>query len=165
MCCYLYRKRSNTNNLMRKLKSKVEICKLPSMTPVFLPRYREARKLHHSPCWRPSQGIPRKGQALSRVTPWIAPGLPHAQAGLRLSHLWQSLSRTAPRRLHYQAFGRNAAVLVPYGTRWRPHHKRGWCGLARLQAPPMYNNGSRKHRVIRGMQTSLNIRPKPRASA
>ena len=30
---------------MWKLKSKVEICKLPSMTPIFLPRYREARKL------------------------------------------------------------------------------------------------------------------------
>jgi hypothetical protein len=41
---------------MRKLKSKVEICKLPSTTPVFLPRYREARKLPPSPCWSPSQG-------------------------------------------------------------------------------------------------------------
>ena len=41
---------------MRKLKSKVEICKLPSTTLVFLPRYREARKLFPSPCWSPSQG-------------------------------------------------------------------------------------------------------------
>ena len=41
---------------MRKLKSKVEICKLPSMTPVFLPRYREARKLPPCPRWSPSQG-------------------------------------------------------------------------------------------------------------
>ena len=68
---------------MRKLKSKVEICKLPSMTPVFLPRDREARKLPSSPHWSPSQGIPRKGQAPGRVTPWIASGLPHAQVGLR----------------------------------------------------------------------------------
>ena len=68
---------------MRKLKSKVEICKLPSMTLVFLPRYREARKLPPSPRWSPSQGIPRKGQAPGQVTPWIAPGLPHAQVGLR----------------------------------------------------------------------------------
>ena len=30
---------------MRKLKSKVEICKLPSTTLVFLPRYQEARTL------------------------------------------------------------------------------------------------------------------------
>ena len=71
----------------------------------------------------------------------------------------------APRRLHYQASGQNAAGLVPSGTQWRPHHKRGWCDLARLQAPPMYNNGACKHRVERGMQTSLNTRPKPRASA
>ena len=68
---------------MWKLKSKVEICKLPSTTLVFLPRYREAHKLLPSPRWSPSQGIPRKGQALGRVTPWIAPGLSHAQVGLR----------------------------------------------------------------------------------
>ena len=68
---------------MQKLKSKIEICKLPSMTPVFLPRYREALKLPPSPCWSPLQGIPRKGQAPGRVTPWIAPGFPHAQVGHR----------------------------------------------------------------------------------
>ena len=68
---------------MRKLKSKVEICKLPSTTSVFLPRYREASKLSSSPRWSPSQRITRKGQALGRVTPWIASGLPHAQVGLR----------------------------------------------------------------------------------
>ena len=71
----------------------------------------------------------------------------------------------APRRLYYQASGRNATGLVPSGTRWRPHQKRGWCDLARLQGPPMYNNGARKNRVVRGMQTSLNTRPTPRASA
>ena len=150
---------------MRKLKSKVEICKLPSMTPVFLPRYREAHKLPPSPRWSPSQEIPRKGQAPDRITPWIAPGLIHAQVGLRLSHSWQSLSRTALRRLHYQAFDQNATGLVPFGTRWRPHHKYDWCDLARLQAPPLYNNGACKHRVVRGMQTLVNTRPKPRASA
>ena len=68
---------------MWKLKSKIEICKLPSTTPVFLPRYREARKLPPSPRWSPSQGISRKGQAPGRVTPWIASGLPHTQVGLR----------------------------------------------------------------------------------
>ena len=41
---------------MWKIKSKVEICKLPSTTPVFLLRYREARKLPPSPRWSPSQG-------------------------------------------------------------------------------------------------------------
>ena len=130
---------------MLKLKSKIEICKLPSTTPIFLPRYREARKLPPSPRWSSSQGIPRKGQAPCRVTPWIALGLPHEQAGLRLSHSWQSLSWTAPHRLHYQASGRNTVGLIPFGIRWRPHDKRGWCALARLQAPPMYNNGACKH--------------------
>ena len=148
---------------MRKLKSKVEICKLPSTTLVFLPRYREARKLSPSPRWSPSQGIPRKGQAPGRVTPWIASGLP-TRKWISDVHFGKPLP-DAPRRLHYQASGRNAAGLVPSGTRWRPHHNRGWCDLARLQAPPMYNNGACKHRVVRGMQTSLNTRPKPRVSA
>ena len=119
---------------MRKLKSKVKICKLPSMTQVFLPRYREARKLPPSPRWSLSQGIPRKGQAPYRVTPWIASGLPQCKW---VSDMPSSKHLPdAPRRLHYQASGRNAAVLVPSGTWWRPHHKRGWCGLARLQMPP-----------------------------
>ena len=76
---------------MRKLKSKVEICKLPSMTLVFLQRYREARKLPYSPRWSPSQGIPHKGQAPGRVNPWIAPGLPHAQVGL-----WCAFQQASP---------------------------------------------------------------------
>ena len=143
---------------MRKL-SKVEICKLSSTTLVFLPRYREARKLPSSPCWSPSQGpSSRSGNSMDSLGPSpCASGSPVC--------LLASLSRTVPRRLHYQASGRTAAGLVPFGTRWWPHHKRSWCDLARLQAPPIYNNGACKHRVIRGVQTSLNTRPKPRASA
>ena len=80
---------------MWKLKSKVEICKLLLMTPVFLLRYREALKLSVSPRWSPSQRIPRKGQAPGRVTPWIAPGLPHAQVGLRCAFR-QASSRPFP---------------------------------------------------------------------
>ena len=74
---------------MQKLKSKVEICKLSSMTLVCLLRYRDARKLTPSPRWSPSQGIPRKGQAPGRVTLWIAPDLPHVQVGLRCA-FWQA---------------------------------------------------------------------------
>ena len=134
---------------MRKIKSKVEICKLPSITLVFLPRYREARKLPPNPRWSPSQG---PSSQLSNTVDSPGPS-PHASRSPVC--LLASLSQTTPRRLHYQASGRNAAGLVPSGTRWRPHHKCGWCDLARLQAPPMYNNGARKHRVERGMQTSL----------
>ena len=144
---------------MHNLKSKVEICKLLSTTLVFLPRYREARKLSPNPRWSPSQGSSSwSGNSVD------SPG-PSPRASGSPVCLPASLSRTAPRRLHYQAFGRTAAGLVPFGTRWRPHHKGGWCDLAKLQAPPMYNNGARKHRVIRGVQTSLYTRPKHRARA
>ena len=61
------------------------------MTLVFLPRYLEALKLPPSPPWSPSQGIPCKGQAPGRVTPWIAPGLPHAQVGL-----WCAFRQASP---------------------------------------------------------------------
>ena len=144
---------------MRKLKSKVEICKLPSTTPVFLLRYREVCKLLPNPHWSPLQGIPCKGQALDRVTPWITPGFPHAQVGLRCA-FWQVSPGPLPVVFTIKLSGRNVTDLVPSGTRWQSHHKHGWCDLARLQAPPMY-----KHRVVRGMQTLLNTRPKPRASA
>ena len=144
---------------MRKLKSKVEICKLPLMTLVFLPRYREARKLPPSPHWSPSQGpSSRSGNSVDSLGPSPrASGSPVC--------LLVSLSRTAPRRLHYQASSQTTAGLVPFGTRWRSHHKRGWCGLVRLTSTAEYNNGAHKHRVVRGMQISLNTRPKPRASA
>ena len=144
---------------MRKLKSKVEICQLPSMTPVFVPRYREAHKLSRSPRWSPSQG-PSSWSGKSKVSPGPSP-----QASGSPVCLSASLSRTAPRCVHYQASGQTIASLVPFGTRWWPHHKYGWCGLARLQGPPLYNNGARKHRVVRSMQISLNTRPKSRESA
>ena len=75
---------------MRKLNSKVEICKFPSTTLVFLPRYRETRKLPLV-----LVGAPRKGQAPGRVTPWIASGLPHVQVGLCCA-FWQASPRPLP---------------------------------------------------------------------
>ena len=107
----------------------------------------------------PSQG-PSHWSSNSMDSPGLSP---HASGSSVC--LLASLSQTAPRLLHYQASGRTATGLVPFGTQWRPPHKCGWCDLIRLQAPPMYNNGGRKHRVVRGVQTSLNTRPKPRASA
>ena len=68
---------------MQKLKSKVEICKLPSTTLVFFTKVSRSAQASLSPCWSPSQGIPRKDQAPGLVTLWIASGLPHAQVGLR----------------------------------------------------------------------------------
>ena len=148
---------------MWKLKSKVEIYKLTSTTLVFLLRYREARKLPLV-----LVGAPRK-KSLVRAKLPVGNSMdsldPSPRANGSSMCLPASLSWNAPRHFHYQTFGRTAAGLVPFGTWWQPHHKCSWCDLTRLQGPPMYNNGARKHRVIRGVQTSLNTRPKPRASA
>jgi hypothetical protein len=38
----------------------------------------------------------------------------------------------APHHIRYRAFGQNIVGLVSSSTWWRPHHKRGWCDLARL---------------------------------
>ena len=144
---------------MRKLKSKVEICKLPSMTLVF---YRGIEK--HSSFPLVLVGAPCKGQAPGRVTPWIAPGLPHAQVGLRCAFR-QASSGPLPAIFTIKLPAKPPWALFPSVHGGSHTTKRGWFDLTRLQAPPMYNNGARKHRVVRGVQTSLNTGPKPRASA
>jgi hypothetical protein len=49
---------------MRKLKEQGRDCKLSWMTPVFLPRYPEPRKVPTNPCWCPyAKGSPHEGQA------------------------------------------------------------------------------------------------------
>ena len=141
------------------------MCKLPSTTPVFLSGCREAHELPPSPRWSPSQGIPRKGQALGRVTPWIAPGLPHAQVGLRLSHSWQSLSRMLSAVFTIKLPAETPRALFPsvHGGGHTTNMLLVWS--RKTTSPSEYNNGVRKHREIRGIITSLNTRHKPRASA
>ena len=97
---------------MQKLSVKVEICKLPLMTSIFLPRYQEARKLPHSPRWSPSQGIPRKGQAPGRVTPWIAPGFPHTEVGLRCDFR-QASPRPLPAVFTIKLLAKTPRALFP----------------------------------------------------
>ena len=128
---------------MRKLKSKVEICKLPSMTPIFLLRYREAHKLLLSPRWSFSQGISRKGQAPGRVTPWIASGLPHAQVGLQCAFRQaspgcsppSSLSSFRPKRrgpwsLRYTVAATPQTWLVWSHKTTSPSDVQQWCAQA-----------------------------------
>jgi hypothetical protein len=130
---------------MWKVKSKVEICKLPSMTPVFLPRYREELKLPPSPRWSPSQGIPRKGQAPGRVTLWIALVLPHAQVGLWCAFRQasngplppSSLSSFRPNRhgpcsLRYTVAATSQARLVWSCKTTSPPDVQAWCTQAPL---------------------------------
>jgi hypothetical protein len=108
-------------------------------------------------------GAPRKGQASGWVTPWITPGLPYKQVGLRCAFWQASPDRSPPSSLSSFRPKCHRPCSLQY-ARW-PHHKHGWCGLTRLTSPAKYNNGVRKHRVVRSVQTELNTRPKPRASA
>ena len=138
---------------MRKLKSKVEICKLSSMTLVFLPRYREARKLPPSPHWIPSQGLSfRSGNSVDSLGP-------SPRASGSPTCLPTSLSRMLPTVFAIKLPAKTSRAL------FSPVHGGGHTTNAVGVIPPMYNNGARKHQVIRGMQTSLNTRPKPRANA
>ena len=77
------------------------------MTPVFLPRYREALKL-------PLVLIraPRKGQAPSQVTPWIASGLPHTQVGLHCA-LQQASPGPLPAVFTIKLLAEPPRVLLP----------------------------------------------------
>ena len=130
---------------MRKLKkSNIEIYKLPSMTLVFLLRYREALKLPPSPCWSPSQGIPCKGQAPSWVTPWIVLGLPHTQVGLRCAFRQASprplpaiLTIKLPAELPLALFpsvhggGHTTNAVSVVSQDYKPCQVQQWC----MQAP------------------------------
>jgi hypothetical protein len=116
----------------------------PWTTPVFLPRYREARKLPPSPRWSPSQGIPRNGQALGPVTPWIASGLPHAQVGLRYAFRQASpillpavfaikLPAKTPWALFPSVYGgsHTTSTVGVVSQDYKPRRVQQWC----VQAP------------------------------
>ena len=78
VCFYLYRKKSNVNNVnMEAKKQSRDMQTSIDDSGIFTEVSRNAQA-SPSPRWSPSQGIPRKGQTPGRVTPWIASGLPHA---------------------------------------------------------------------------------------
>ena len=147
---------------MRKLKSKVEICKLPSTTPVFLPRYREARKLPPSPRWSPLQEISRKGQALGRITLWIARAFPTRKWVSGVPFDKPLLDRFPSSSLSSFRLNRYGPCSLRYTVATTPQTRLVWS--RKTISPTEYSNGARKHRVIRGVQSSLNTRPKHRAS-
>ena len=121
VCCYLYHKRSNTINVNAEAKEQGrDMQTLVDDSGIFIEVSRSVQASSESLL------APLARNPFTRCK-WVS----DVPSGKPLPD--------APRRLHYQAFGRNAAGLVPSGTRWRPHHKRGWCGLARLQAPPSTN--------------------------
>ena len=70
VCCYLYRKRSNTINVNTKAKEQGRDMQTPINDSDILPRYREACKLPPSPRWRPSQGLSsRSGNSMDSLRP------------------------------------------------------------------------------------------------
>jgi hypothetical protein len=132
------------------------------MIMVFLQRHREARKLPPSPRWCPSQGSPRKGQAPSQVTSWIALGLPHAQVDLQCAFQQDSL-RLLPVVSTIRLSSKTLwALFSPYTVAATPQTLLVWS--RKTTSLTEYKNGGRKHLRSRSMQTSLNNRPKPRAS-
>ena len=81
--CYLYRKRSNIINVNAEAKTQGRDMQTPVDDSSIFTEVSRSAQASPSPRWSPSQGIPRKGQAPGRITPWIASGLPHTQVGLR----------------------------------------------------------------------------------
>ena len=79
---------------MRKLKGQGRDMQTPVDDSGIFTEVSRSAQASPGPRWSPSQGIPRKGQALGRVTPWIALGLPHVQVGL-----WCAFSQASPRPL------------------------------------------------------------------
>ena len=77
MCCYLYRKRSNVINVNLEVKEQGRDMQTPIDDSGIFTKVSRSVQASPSPRWSPLQGIPRKGQAPCRLTPWIALGLPH----------------------------------------------------------------------------------------
>ena len=117
-------KHKSSSNINTEAKDEVEMHTLVDDSGIFIEASR-SMQASPSPRWSPSQGLSSRS---SNSVDSLGPS-PHA-SGSPIC-LLASLSWTAPRYLHYQASGRNIAGLVPSGTWWRPHHKRGWCDLTR----------------------------------
>ena len=143
VCCYLYRKRSNTININAKAKEQGRDMQTPiDDFGIFIEVSRSAQA-SPSPRWSLSQGIPHKGQAPSRVTSWIASGLPHMQVGLRcafrqaspgcsspssLSSFWPK--RRRPCSLRYTVAATPQTRLVWSRKTTSPFDIQQWCAQA-----------------------------------
>ena len=121
-------------------------------------RYREAPKLPPSPRWSPSQGpSSRSDNSVDSLGP-----SPHASGSPTCLPI--SLSQMLPVVFTIKILAKTPRALFP------PVHSGGHTttavGVISQDYKPLRlnNNSARKHRVVRGMQTSLNTRPKPRAS-
>ena len=136
---------------MRKLKEQGRECKLSWMTPVFLPRYPEPRKVPTNPRWCPyAKGSPREGQAPRSSNSVESHGpSPRASGAPLPAPLGRSppspLSsfrpkRRGPRSLRYTVaavtqtrLSRSRKTLAPLGTITTTRTGvEGLCGLSKL---------------------------------
>jgi hypothetical protein len=121
------------------------------MTPIFLPRYPEPRKVPTNPRWCPyAKGSPCEGQAprLSNSVECRVPS-PHASGAPLPAPLGRSPSsplssfrpkHRGPRSLRYTVaavtqtrFSRSRKTLAPLGTITTAHARaEGLCGLSKL---------------------------------
>jgi hypothetical protein len=121
------------------------------MTPVFLPRYPEPRKVPTNTRWCPyAKGSPREGQ-----TPWSTNSIeshrpsPHASGALLLAPLERSLpsplssfwlKRRGPHSLQYMVavvtqtqLSQSRKTFIPLGTITTAHARaEGLCGFFKL---------------------------------
>ena len=121
------------------------------MTPVFLPRYPEPRKVPTNPRWCPyAKGSPREGQAPRSSNSVESRGpSPHASGAPLPAPLGRSppsplssfqLKRRGPRSLRYTVaavtqtrLSRSRKTLAPLGTITTTHARaEGLCGFTKL---------------------------------
>ena len=136
---------------MRKLNSKVEICKLPSTTPVFLPRYRKAHKLPPNPRWSPSQGPSSwSDNSVDSSGPF-----PHASGSPVKATHGKASPGPLPAVFTIKLPAKPPRALFPsvHGG----GHTTNAVGLISQDYKPLRCTTMvlAKHRVVRGMQTSL----------
>src|SRR5688500_6855929 len=121
------------------------------MTPVFLPRYPEPRKVSTNPCWCPyAKGSPREGQAPRSSNSMESRGPSRHASGAPLPaplersppsplSSFQS-KRCGPRSLRYTMavvtqtrLSRSRKILAPLGTIITAHARvEGLCGFTKL---------------------------------
>jgi hypothetical protein len=115
------------------------------MTPVFLPRYLEPRKVPTNPRWCPyAKGSPREGQAPRSSNSVESRGpTPHrllSDAPCRLHYRASGRKRRGPCSLRYTVaivtqtrLSRSRKTLAPLGTITTTHARdKGLCGFTKL---------------------------------
>ena len=121
--CYLYRKRSKVNSVNAEAKDQGRDMQTPIDDFGIFTEVSRRAQASPSPRWSPSQGIPRKGQAPGRVTPWIA------SPGCSLSSSLSSFRSKChgPCSLRYTVAATPQTWLVWSRKTTSPSNVQQWC--------------------------------------